>query len=486
MSSKPNIIFIMSDQQRFDTIREFGFDYMHTPNLDALAKKGTMFSNTFTNGATCVVSRASLFTGMHPHNTGVYTFDNWSHQRTWIQDLSEAGYYCVNIGKMHVQPRDEPAGFHERFVVENPTSKFVEHGQKDDEWGGYLSTHGKERPNDRHLKQPDWKNLYQSVPWELDEHLHPDIFVGDKATEWINEYTGTDPFFLQIGFTGPHEPYDPLERHLDLYLREDVPSGIWMEKELTEKPPQHLAHQTFHDQINHESTIAMKHASQNDIQEMRRHYFAKVSMIDEKIGEIMDALDQKGYLENAVVIFTSDHGDMLGDHKLPYKWLMYDSIVHVPMIVWDTRMDRSASKKQTQALVSLIDIGPTLLTYAGISPPDYLEGSPFNSLLEQQSEDKLHEFVFCQDNYLTMIRSHTHKMVYYTEQQDSGELYDLIEDPDELNNLFSHKEYSGIKQKMKDALLNWLLKSTYLSAPYHNLEYQKKRRRPVPPYFLHS
>jgi arylsulfatase A-like enzyme len=145
----------------------------------------------------------------------------------------------------------------------------------------------------------------------------------------------------------------------------------------------------------------MPEASIANILEMRRHYFAKITTLDEKIGQILDSLQERGYLDNALVIFTSDHGDMVGDHQMAYKWLMYDSIVNVPLIVWDTRT--SVKGKYTD-LVSHIDIGPTVLEAAGIPTPSYMEGRSLLGFLDG-SGGNCRDVVFCEDNYLTMVRT---------------------------------------------------------------------------------
>ena len=123
MSEKPNIILIMTDQQRVDTIAAWGNDHMTTPAMDRLAAAGTSFRQAFCPGATCVASRAAIFTGMYPHTTGTYSFNSWAEHRNWVQDLADGGYFCINIGKMHFTPRDVAGGFHERVIVENPTSR---------------------------------------------------------------------------------------------------------------------------------------------------------------------------------------------------------------------------------------------------------------------------------------------------------------------------------------------------------------------------
>ena len=192
-TTRPNIILIMTDQQRFDTVGAWGNDHMITPNIDRLAREGISFTQSFCPGATCVASRAAIFTGMYPHTTGVYSFQNWSNHRCWVQDLADAGYHCANIGKMHFSPRDVPGGFHDRIVVENPTNKTHAGGGADDDWGKYMTLHGVTRPNDRNQTDPDWLSKYQGVVWHEEERFHSDVFIGNSAVRWIETNQSSKP-----------------------------------------------------------------------------------------------------------------------------------------------------------------------------------------------------------------------------------------------------------------------------------------------------
>ena len=476
MTARPNIILIMTDQQRFDTIGAWGCDYMITPNLDRLVGEGISFRQAFCPGATCISSRAAIFTGMYPHTTGVYSFNPWAAHRNWVQDLAEGGYWCVNIGKMHFSPRDVDGGFHERVIVENPTNKTLDNGGADDDWGRFLSLHGLQRPNDRNKTDPQWKQKYQGVPWHLEERFHSDVFIGDTALSWIRNHKGERPLFLQVGFTGPHEPWDPLPRHLDFYRDKKMPSRIFREGELEEKPPQHKAHQYMHAHTEHESVIDMYSPDEEDIARMRRHYYAKITTVDEKIGQLLEALEKRGYLENSLLLLCSDHGELLGDHKMAYKWLMYDPIVHVPLIVRDARDGKKGTLAQptkVDDLVSLMDLGPTILEAAGLEVPDYMEGRSLRPYLEEKEEDfRPRECVFTEDNYQIMMRSQEHKLVYYIGQEE-GELYDLEEDADELWNLWNRAEHQQLKQQLLNQLLGWLATSTYYNAGYRRARSRK-------------
>ena len=456
---------IMTDQQRFDTIGAWGHSHMVTPGLDRLVGESVSFRQAYCPGATCVASRAAIYTGMYPHTTGVYSFNNWDGHRTWVQDLADHGYWCVNMGKMHFTPRDIPGGFHERIIVENPTNMNLASGGSDDDWGRYMSFHGVERPNDRNKTDPDWAGKLQGSAWHHEERFHSDVFIGDSTLNWIRNHKGDRPVFLQIGFTGPHEPWDPLPRHLDLYEDADIPMPSTRPNELKEKPPQHEALKKVFADAGHESGIDMYIANDERVESMRRHYYAKITTVDEKIGEIMTALDEKGYLENSMVIFCSDHGEMLGDHSLAYKWLMYDQITHIPLMI--RYPDCSNRTTQVHDLVSLMDVGPTILEAAGIPVPTYLEGRSLLSYADtsQTNAPSPREYVFCEDNYQIMMRGKDHKLVYYI-GQESGELYDLKTDPDELWNIWSEPAASETKSQMLVTLLEWMAASTYWNAGY--------------------
>lgn len=469
---RPNIVLIMTDQQRFDTIAAWGYDHMITPHMDRIAAESVSFRQAYCPGATCIASRAATFTGMYPHNTGVYTFQQWANHRVWVQDLQDAGYHCVNMGKMHYSPRDVPGGFHERVIVENPTNTAVQAGQADDDWGRFLRLNGQERPNFRHRSDPEWLQKAQGVPWHLEERFHSDVFIGDSAAAWVCAYQGQDPFFLQVGLTGPHEPWDPLPRHLEMYAGRELPKPVRREGELAEKPPQHRAHQEMHAETNHESRIDLRGADDATIDHMRRHYYAKITTVDEQVGKVLAALEARGWLESSLLIFCSDHGELLGDHNLAYKWLVYDPIVHVPLMIKlpagalapGATLGSTPAATTVNDLVSLIDLGPTILEAAGIDVPDYLEGRSLLPYLRGETTPP-RQAVFAEDNYQIMMRTPTHKLVYYI-GQETGDLYDLVEDPHELWNCWDVPAYREDKAMLLHDLMAWFTTSVYYNSGY--------------------
>lgn len=454
----PNLVFILTDQQRRDTIAAWGHGHMVTPAMDSLVDGGLSFTNAHCPGATCTASRAALFTGMYAHNTGTYSFRDWGHQPNWVEDLAAAGYHCANIGKMHFQPRDVTGGFHERIIVENPTSVGNWGGQGDDDWGKFLTANGLERPNFRHRSDPDWKARYQGIPWAWDERLHSDAFVADSAVDWIAARADNhEPFFLEVGFPGPHEPWDPPQAWVDLYAERDLPGPVDFPCSLEGRPPQQRAIREFHASCDHESCIAMPEATLDDVMRMRRHYFGKISFVDHQIDKVLRALEEAGQLENSIVVFSSDHGEMLGDHGSAYKWLMYESITRVPFVVKDFRNPGKTTR--TDDLVSLMDLGPTFLEWAGVPVPTRLEGRSIAPYLRGDSVEP-REAVFCEDNYMVMMRKTEEKIVHYL-GAPYGEYYRLAEDPDETRNLWDDPDCLERRRTLQVELLDWLASSAY-------------------------
>ena len=221
---RPNIIFIITDQQRYDTIAAQGFPHMDTPVLDRLAIEGASFSNCYVTGASCVPARASLFSGCYPHTTGVINnASGWRH--SWVERFASAGYHCVSIGKMHTQPMDEPAGFHTRLVVENKDRSQAIRGREfEDEWDRELHQAGVEKPGKpTYQRLADYEERLGAYEWPLPGALHSDVFVGSRTVRWLEENPRREPLFLQIGFPGPHPPYDPPADCAAAYLAKDLP-----------------------------------------------------------------------------------------------------------------------------------------------------------------------------------------------------------------------------------------------------------------------
>lgn len=470
-SEQPNIILIITDQQRYDTIRALGYPYMDTPNLDRLVNEGVTFTNCFITAPSCAPSRASLFTGYYPHTTGILrNADRWT--RSWVENLADAGYYCVNVGKMHTWPMETPLGFHERYVVENK-DRYLEARWFFDEWDKGLRARGLvKQQREQYRQRPDYAERLGAFEWELPEETQSDMFVGDMATWWLDTKPVPDgPLFMEIGFPGPHPPYDPIPRYAEPYLERDLPLPDVTEEELESQPPAYKEYRQHSVDIDHDSVVHQLNPSREQLHRQRAYYLANVTMIDEKVGQILESLEAKGYLENAVVIFTSDHGDTLGDHGHSQKWTMYDIIVRMPAIVWSPR--RFDGGRTVDGLCQLMDLGPTILELAGVQPPESFEAESLLPALEGE-EWNGREYVFSEHardpiltgtEFMSMVRNKEWKLVHFLDEP-GGQLFNLAEDPEEVNNLWNEAEHETVKRELLDVLREWHIRSQARSASW--------------------
>ncbi len=473
MSRPPHIILIMTDQQRADSINALGASWMHTPNLDRLVREGASFTNCFVTSPVCVASRASLFTGMYPHAAGVFkNFQPW--RPTWVQWLASAGYHCANIGKMHINPYDELGGFHQRFVVENKDRPlFLDEADRAfyDEWDKALHAHKLIKPSRYTRSKADlagYKEALGAFTWDLPDSLHSDNFIGDHVLWWLEERKATNPLFLQIGFPGPHPPYDPTEAHLKRYANADIPVPDFTgdEEALQPRAQAELRQNMIR---NNFDSIAWKHRpSREELLRLRRHYAANVNMIDEKLGEIMETLGRKGYLDNAIVLFTSDHADALGDHGHVQKWTMYDTVDRVPLLAWSP--GRIPAGARYEGLVQHMDVAPTILEAAGVPIPENWEASSLWPMLKGDTP-AIRESVYAElardhiqtgAEYIVMQRDRDWKLVYYLGEPD-GELYDLKSDPAETRNLWTSAGHKELKNELVERMLVWSMRSSLRS-----------------------
>lgn len=464
-SDRPHIFLVMTDQQRFDTIRALGAAHMDTPNLDRLVREGVSFDNCFINAPSCVPSRAALFSGYSPHTSGVLrNGQKWS--KTWVSQLADAGYHCVNVGKMHTIPYDAPAGFHERFVVENK-DRFYEGRWFADEWEKSLVHQRAVKPSRAQYRAlPDYKDRLGAVDWPLADHQHADVFVAETAMWWLETRPRPESLFMQIGLPGPHPPYDPPARYAEAYLDKlDLPVPEVSEDELDNLPASLKAKREHDTDIDHDAVSWTLSPSRDQLRRLRAHYDGNVTLIDEQIGRLMKTLEVQGYLDNCVVIFMSDHGDNLGEHGLSQKWSMYDMVTRVPAIVWAPR--RFAGGRRFKEMCQLFDFGPTILELAGVAPPPDMEA---RSLLPALRGDHWtgRDAVYCEQvgdvamantRLITMIRTQTDKAVLFLGSQD-GQYFDLVEDPREVRNLWAEPSVQPRLAELRAKLLEWRLASS--------------------------
>lgn len=457
MTKRPNIVFIITDQQRYDTIAALGHDHMITPNLDRLTARGTAFTNMYVTSPSCSPSRASLFSGTYPHTNGVFRNDEpW--QYCWVKDLAEAGYRTVNVGKMHTMPIEGAFGFHERNVTENKDRDHPSLPFYLDNWDKAYFLSGLEKPSRvTQRRKGNYGDALGAWVWEHEEKLHPDVFTGQMAKWWLERYTSDGPFFLQVGLPGPHPPYDPTQDYLDMYYGRDLPEVIPADADV-----QPMALRELRDFMLGEDADGVVHKANPTAEQSRRqraHYYANVTMIDTQVGEILDAIEARGELGNTIIIFTSDHGDALGDHGHSQKWNMYQSTVQVPAIVAGPGIPAG---KEVCDNVALFDLGPTVLDCAGVGVPAWMEAQSLCPYFDD-GPDPQRSKVFAEHSndalltgtrLMTMLLDGQMKLVHFIDS-DEGQLFDLARDPKEQTNLWDDPAYATARACMIDDILKW-------------------------------
>jgi arylsulfatase A-like enzyme len=467
MTKHPNIVFLITDQQRYDTISALGFPHVDTPNLDRLVAEGVHLTGCYAAAPSCVPARASLFSGYYPHTTGVLNNAS-SWQKGWIEDLAAAGYDCVNLGKMHTQPMDAPAGFRARKIVENKDRSMAKRGRNFvDEWDKAILKEGYEKPGlPTYSQLNDYADRLGAFEWPLPRELHSDVFVGDMAVDWISNARLEAPYFLQVGFPGPHPPYDPMEEEVAPYLDRDLKIRPVADGDLHSQPGAFQRLAAKHAAGDHDAVRHKIDAPEQERHRQRAYYLANVTMIDAQIGKIIDALENAGQLDNTIIVFTSDHGDSLGDHGHSQKWTMYEEVIRLPLVIWGPGHFEATGA--VDGLVQHMDVAPTLFDLAGLEFPEgreavsfatALRGEPFEGREAVYCEQGL-DVVFQFSSFVSMVRTDRWKYVHLLDD-DFGQLFDLLNDPDEEINLWNDPAMAGIRRDMHDRLTNWRMSSAY-------------------------
>jgi len=480
--SRPNVLLINTDQQRMDTIAALGHSHMDTPSLDRLVEEGTTFTNCHVTAPSCAPSRASLFTGYYPHTTGIYkNGDPWRH--SWIEDLSDSGYYTVNVGKMHTSPYETPMGFDERYVVENKDRYLAAMPDDEptlpsdryylDEWDKALRARGLlKQQREFYRQRDDYEERMGAFKWELPADTHPDVFVGDLAVDWLERMPKLEaPLFMEIGFPGPHPPFDPLPEYAEEYLDRELPMPDISEADIDSQPPGLQALRRHHAAVDHDSVSYTLDPTEEQLHRLRAYYYANVAMIDEQVGEIIDALEANGYGDDTVVIFTSDHGEMLGDHGHIQKWTMYEEATRVPTIVWWP--DQFEGGRQIDDLCQLFDLGPTILELADIDVPSSMEAESLLPALEG-GDWSGREYAYAEHagtsiltdvEFMTMVRTEDWKLVHFLDEPH-GQLFDLSTDPNERENLWDDPDAAEVKRELLAELREWRIRSGHQTADW--------------------
>ncbi|MCL5743902.1 MAG: sulfatase-like hydrolase/transferase [Acidobacteria bacterium] len=442
----PNILLLMTDQQRPDSLGCYGSKVAITPHIDRLANQGVRFENCYVQNPLCCPSRYSMLTGRYPHSHGVRS--NWYAPRpgetSFGHQLSRAGYNTALIGKMHFTPWHDLFGFGGRIIAE---AKFAVNCP--DDYERFLRKHGFSRRQLYDLNSAEYIRNATAVKSKLPQELHIDSFVGRSICEYLASVR--EPFCLMASFLSPHNPYDPPKPYDELFLKAQFPPRNMYPGEVEEKPKE-----AYH-YINRRLGWPHKtdQLTPEQLQITKAYYYSTCTLVDDWVGRVMDVLKRRGLDRNTIVLYTSDHGDLLGDHGLIYKQCFYEQSVKVPLIV---HAPGRFAPRVVDAPVEGVDIFNTVCDLARAWPGRGRQGKRLVPLLDGRAGYIHREAVFSENHFGRMVRHGQYKMVYYP-GRPYGELYDLAEDPDESRNLWSKLEGSEIKRRLKDLLLDWAFTS---------------------------
>ena len=448
MATNLNLLFITTDQQRFDSLPCYGLDFIHTPHLDRLAREGVVFERAYTPAPLCVPMRAAMMSGQWPSSTGAMGNGHWlaSDTPTWPERVTsyQPGTFRTSaaIGKMHFHPWDARNGFLDRISAEDKRHTYLP-----DDYSKFLRAHGHQpfHPTEK----PGYFEWLQASVTPLPKRFHEDAFVGDQAADWLSR-NASRPFAAWVSFPGPHDPYDPPEEMASMYYDAPIPEPVGSADELVHKPrAQQRRGSSSKSSVQYQ--IDPSEATPEQIRRWRAHYYANITLIDEGIGKILRALEDAGALERTLIIFTSDHGDALGDHGLAYKSFFYESMAHVPLII---RGPGVVQGRRCASLVSTLDLVPLFYKTCGVEPPPTLQGIDIKPALSDPSVT-LRETVFSENIGATMVRDDRWKYVHYA--NGDAELYDLHHDPDEINNLAPVPDHQAEVSRLRALILEHFL-----------------------------
>lgn len=441
-TSKPNVLFIISDDLTATALSCYGNKISRTPNIDRLAAQGTRFTRAFCNATYCGPSRASFMSGYYPHATGVLGYTSprpaIGERATWAQHFKNAGYYTARVSKIYHMGvpggieeggdgADDPASWTEKFNSPGPEWKATGVGE---------TLEG----------NPDGKrpvvggNTFVVVEAEGDDLVHSDGKTAAKAVELLGKHADK-PFFLAVGFVRPHVPFVAPKKYYEPYLPYDqMPLPPKLAGDWDDIPKAG---------INYKTSVNMK----MDERRQRKAvggYYASVAFMDAQVGKVLAALEKSGQADNTIVIFTSDHGYHLGEHDFWAKVSLRDESAMVPLII------KVPGKQPAvcHSLTELIDLYPTLAKLCGLEVPARLQGKDISRMLDDPAHE-VRETAFCvaPSSKGFLLREDKWAYIQYMEDASKGiELFDMVKDPRQYTNLAQKPEFTSVVNGFKAKL----------------------------------
>ncbi|NGP45297.1 sulfatase-like hydrolase/transferase [Bacillaceae bacterium SIJ1] len=449
---QPNILFILTDQQRVDTLKAYGGQVCQTPNIDRLMEESVVFDNTYASCPVCTPARASLQTGLYPHNHEMRNntsepgcrYDELPNKPELLSNqLKKQQYNIGYTGKWHLGLGPTKVGY--------AGDDFAGHGAGGH---GYQQYHNYLKANGLEVKHENKVTGHYQGHWAA-EVVSPvettvEYFLTEQAIHYMDNFRkASNPFYFQLNFWGPHEPYVAPTKHLDLYRDMELDPWPNFYDESTNKPSIHnVKRSKYNDWKTFEPYV--------------KHYFANVSLIDEQIGRLVNYLKEHDLYDDTIIIFSADHGESLGIHGglCDKNFFMYEEICRIPLIV--KPQQSLAETRHEERFVGTCDFYSSILDWAGVPEDEHnRDGRSFVPLVNNEEVSDWPDHVVTEGNglaeilYTQRMLRHGH-MKYIFNCGDTDELYDLQNDPYELVNQVDNEAYQESLRQMRGLLASWM------------------------------
>lgn len=428
---------------RFDCLSSAGHPIVETPNIDQLAREGVRFTNAYSATPTCVPARAAVLTGMSQQSHGRVGYQDrvpWNYPHMLPEEMSQAGYHTQSIGKMHVYPSRNLCGFHNVILHDGylhhnrfKNTPYQESFEQTDDYLPWLRERlgGHKDITDLGL---DCNASAMSRPWHLPEEYHPTNWVVTQSIDFLRRRDPRKPFFLKMSFVRPHPPFDPPQAYFDYYMSKDIDDpviGNWA-KQADEAANGLLP------------TTRIGIVPEQRLKRAKAAYYALIAHLDDQIGRFIQSMIEYQIYNNTVILFVSDHGELLGDHHFLGKSLAYEGSAKIPFILADPGNLLNINKGTTcDKVVELRDIMPTILDAAGAPTPETVEGESVIPLAKESNPDWRsyihgeHAYGDLSHHYLANGKE---KYIWYS-QTGEEQYFDLVKDPQEMDNLSEDRTY---------------------------------------------
>lgn len=442
MPKQPNVLLISTDHWPASLLGVAGHPAIQTPTLDQLAKNGTRFTNCYAECPVCIPARRTLMTGTTPRTHGDRVFHETmpmpENLPTMAQTFRDAGYQAYAVGKLHVYPQRNRIGFDDVILDEEGRQIY---GVIDD----YELWLGDRGYTGRYFEHGMSNNEYSYRTWFLPEETHATNWAVNQMCRTIKRRDQEKPAFWYLSFRHPHPPLLPLKSYIDLYLDMEIEIDEPYIGDWTNEPDPCFSMQM---------TMARgKKFNREQIRAARLAFYALCTHIDHQLRVVIGTLREEGVLDNTIICFTSDHGDMLGNHGMWAKRLFYENSANIPMLLMGVKNDdRVGHHRMDDRLVGWQDVMPTLLDLAGIDVPDTVDGT---SMVGKQKRDWFYGEIDEGPRSTRMIRDAHYKLVYYS-AGNRRQLFDTEADPCELIDLADSPQHQDVLQRLTDILISQL------------------------------